>query len=139
MIDNQADYDKIFRGGARVPRSPSHQGSAPAPVPPLPPVPSSSAGFPVQTPLPAEVRPTKPKSPPPQVCPFHSIKNLNYDFVSKVDKLMPSIQMPNTSEEVICRPLPRNAHQYFISSSLEPMNRSLLLSPKAVKQFKILK
>ena len=68
MIDNQADYDEIFRGRARLPRSPSHQGVSPGSVP-LPP-PSSSAGFPVQTPSPAEAPPIKPKSPPPQVCSF---------------------------------------------------------------------
>lgn len=74
MIDNQADYDEIFRGRARVPRSPSHQVVAAAPVPAAPSVPSSSAGFPVQTPLPAEAPPIKPKSPPPQVSPFRSLE-----------------------------------------------------------------
>ncbi len=66
MIDNQADYEKIFRGKARLPRSPSHQGVAAQPTVP----PSSSAGFPVQTPSTTEVAPpppVKPKSPPPQV------------------------------------------------------------------------
>lgn len=63
MIDNQADYDEIFRGKARLPRSPSHQGvSAAAIVPP-----SSSAGFPIQAPSPTDVAPVKPKSPPLQV------------------------------------------------------------------------
>ncbi|CAF4459357.1 unnamed protein product [Rotaria socialis] len=28
MIDNQADYERIFRGKARLPRSPSHQGGS---------------------------------------------------------------------------------------------------------------
>jgi hypothetical protein len=64
MIDNQADYDNIFRGKARLPRSPSHQGVAAQPSAP----PASSAGFTVQTPVTTEVAlPVKPKSPPPQV------------------------------------------------------------------------
>lgn len=71
MIDNQADYDAIFRGKARLPRSPSHQTvSAPSIVPPPPApdpaAPSSSAGFSVPTEIPS----VKPKSPPPQVNPL---------------------------------------------------------------------
>ena len=63
MIDNQADYEKIFRVKARLPRSPSHQDVSPQPIAP----PSSSAGFPVQTPSTTEAPSVKPKSPPPQV------------------------------------------------------------------------
>jgi hypothetical protein len=74
MIDNQVDYDKIFRAKARLPRSPSHQGVSPQPTVPS----SSSAGFTIQTPSTTEVSSVpasvaaKPKtsqsvSPPPQV------------------------------------------------------------------------
>ncbi|CAF3383636.1 unnamed protein product [Rotaria sp. Silwood1] len=88
MIDNQADYDRIFRAKARLPRSPSHQGiSAPPTVSST--SSSSSGGFTTQTSSTTEVTSvptsaaTKPKtsqsaSPPPQL-----------------DMLMPSMRMPN--------------------------------------------
>ena len=41
MIDNQADYERIFRAKARLPRSPSHQGVSTSPAVPS----TSSAGF----------------------------------------------------------------------------------------------
>lgn len=91
MIDNQADYDEIFRGRVRLPRSPSHQAvSAPPTVPPPPPPSSSSAGFSVPT----EIPPVKPKSPPPQVNLFRITKKPIDHFFQQVDKLMPPIQMP---------------------------------------------
>jgi len=73
MIDNQADYEQIFRPKAPLPRSPSHQGVSTQAT-----VPSSSAGFAMQiqstiesSSVPATVV-AKPKtsqsvSPPPQV------------------------------------------------------------------------
>ena len=76
MIDNQADYDEIFHGRVRLPRSPSHQAaSAPPTVPP----PSSSAGFSVPT----ETPPVKPKSPPPQVNLFRRRKKPIDHFFTK--------------------------------------------------------
>ncbi|CAF2379110.1 unnamed protein product [Rotaria sp. Silwood2] len=88
MIDNQVDYDRIFRGKARLPRSPSHQGVSAQPTVSSTSS-SSSAGFTTHTPSATEVTSvstsvaTKPKtsqsaSPPPQV-----------------DMLMPAIRMPN--------------------------------------------
>jgi len=80
MIDNQADYDRIFHARARLPRSPSHQGvSTPSTVPS-----SSSAGFTTQAQATNEVssvptiaatkpRPSQPVSPPPQVISFFSL------------------------------------------------------------------
>jgi hypothetical protein len=75
MIDNQADYERIFHARARLPRSPSHQGVSTSSTVPS----SSSAGFTTQTQSAAEVssvptaavvtkpRPSQPVSPPPQV------------------------------------------------------------------------
>lgn len=75
MIDNQADYDRIFRGKARLPRSPSRQeASSQANEAPS----SSSAGFAIQAPLNNEglsapsstvskPKSSHPVSPPPQV------------------------------------------------------------------------
>jgi len=74
MIDNQADYDRIFRPKARVTRSPGHQTVSTQPTVPS----SSSTGFPIETPSTTEVSSVraavvaKPKtsqsvSPPPQV------------------------------------------------------------------------
>jgi hypothetical protein len=69
MIDNPADYERIFRAKARLPRSPSRQEVSAQPTVPS----SSSAGFTVQ-PAPATelssapvAAAAKPKSPPPQV------------------------------------------------------------------------
>ena len=103
MIDNQADYEQIFRAKARVPRSPSKQGIVPQPTIPS----SASAGFNVQTSSTTEASSVattaavKPKSsqsvsPPPQVIPIHN-KNTKQFILKKVDKLMPQIQMPNAS------------------------------------------
>jgi hypothetical protein len=72
MIDNQADYDRIFRGKARLPRSPSQQVvSSQVTATPG----SSTTGFPVQTISSVQtpssvVTPSKSShsvSPPPQV------------------------------------------------------------------------
>jgi len=68
MIDNQADYDRIFRGKQRLPRSPSHPTtSATASA-------QTSAGFALQIPTTNEPTPVsitnttaQPQSPPPQV------------------------------------------------------------------------
>jgi hypothetical protein len=91
MIDNQVDYDRIFRGKARLPRSPSHQGASAVPASS-----SSSAGFAIQTPSTSEVASTpvsvsvKPKisqsiSPPPQVIfiLFFTYEKLSFCFVKR--------------------------------------------------------
>ncbi|CAF1169077.1 unnamed protein product [Rotaria sordida] len=89
MIDNQVDYDRIFRAKARLPRSPSHQGISAQPT--VSSSSSSSTGFTTQTQSTTEVTSastsvaTKPKtsqsaSPPPQV-----------------DMLMPVMRMPSSA------------------------------------------
>ncbi|UJR35710.1 hypothetical protein I4U23_028460 [Adineta vaga] len=110
MIDNQADYEQIFRAKARLPRSPSHQGVAAQPA-----VPSSSAGFNMQAtaatetssvPLAVAVKPkvSQSISPPPQV-----------------DMLMPPIQMPNPS--ITPPDTPRTNEQIF--SNLSKGNKTI--------------
>ena len=92
MIDNQADYEQIFRAKARLPRSPSHQGvsTQPAAAPS-----SSSAGFNIQTPAPTEIssvsaavvakpKPPQSISPPPQVINFLLISFNKYFLFDKL-------------------------------------------------------
>lgn len=78
MIDNQADYERIFRGKQRLPRSPSHPTQSASA--------QSSAGFALQTPVTNEPTPVsitntiQPKSPPPQVNQIHN-QNVSNSFV----------------------------------------------------------
>jgi hypothetical protein len=99
MIDNPADYERIFRAKAHLPRSPSRQE-----VPAQPTVPSSSsAGFAVQPAPTTELSSApvaaaaKPKSPPPQVIFIRYLEKKLFLVLYKIDKLMPPIQMPNPS------------------------------------------
>ena len=143
MIDNQADYDRIFRGKARLPRSPSRQeASSQANEAPS----SSSAGFAIQAPLNNEVLSgpssavSKPKSshsvsPPPQVT--------SLSFSSILSRAM-HLSRP-TSWCHQCRCPIRHLNKYIqrtiipeiicrFSCRTGPMSKSLLGYPRVIRQ-----
>ncbi|CAF1564319.1 unnamed protein product [Adineta ricciae] len=103
MIDNQADYEQIFRAKARLPRSPSHQGVSTQPAAAAPS--SSSAGFNIQAPAPTEISSVAAKPKPPQ----------SVSPPPQVDMLMPPIQMPNPS--ITPPDTPRTNEQIFANLS----------------------
>ncbi|CAF3711098.1 unnamed protein product [Adineta steineri] len=112
MIDNQADYERIFRGKARLPRSPSHQGSSTQSKGPS----LSSAGFNIPTPSSTEISST-----PASVVPKQKVSQ-SISPPPQVDVLMPQIQMPSSS--IISSEPPRTNEQIF--ANLSKGNKTIL-------------
>lgn len=109
LIDNQADYDRIFRGGNLLRHSANRPDAAPENT----------------SPFSAQARPVSKASPPPPP---------SVSPPPQVEVSMPPIQMPTEQVEEQESFTTFDDHFFFLYFSLERTNKFLLLFPKAIRK-----
>ena len=137
MIDNQADYDRIFRKNNRLGRSPSRPKASAGPSPthveasrPTTAKTETSSPSSASAAVVAKPKLSPSISPPPQVrCPTTSTKNVFQSFSSAGRSVNGANPDANGTSEFQTNPLQFLTKRSSFSSSLEPTNNSSLLYP----------